>query len=103
MTKSEEVKLNIRQISLGLGIIVICSGAIAAGAIAIDRGSRNSVKIVDLEKVDDIVKAELAETKLEFATFKGAIGERTRAIQEDQKIIMADIKKLLENLELSDG
>ena len=95
-----EVKINLKATGAMVGLALIGIGAVSTGAIAIDRGQRNSGKIEKLCEVDDVVKAELAASKLEFATFKGAIGERTRAIQDDQKIMMADIKKLLENLEL---
>ncbi len=96
-----EIKVNVKTIGGIVAIVIVCVGAIAAGAIAIDNSRENRVSINGLSATDAEHARQLAESKLEFATFKGAIGERTQAIKDNQTVMMSDIKKLLENMELT--
>jgi hypothetical protein len=54
--------------------------------------------IVDKQTKTD---AEVSEFKSKYARFEGVMGERTQNIQSDVKEMKADIKTLLENLELA--
>ena len=107
MTKNDEIRVNVRTIGAMLSVIAICAGAIATAAIALDDSIETKEALKD-EKIARIAQEEAHELRLdavekELSTWKGIIDERTRNIQANQSVMMADMKKLLENLELSDG
>ncbi len=93
---SEKLTINLTKVGALLVIVLTLASVVGGGYIAYD-----NAKAAKKQSEDNHVKITVLETKQ--ATFEGVIDERTRNMGNNIKDLKADMKLLLNKLELDDG
>ena len=104
---SDTVKINLKNVLIALTIVIMVSGLIGSCYIAYDNIktakteiSKMTVSMLTHRAASD---ARLTQLEVKQARFEGKLDERTSNTQSMVKLIQADMKLLLNKLELSDG